>query len=40
MPGTGGRFHMFLAFFFLDSLKLEDEPEGCPETSVTITTVR
>jgi hypothetical protein len=32
MPGTGRRFHMFL-MFFLDSLKLEDESEGCPETS-------
>jgi hypothetical protein len=33
MPGTSGLFHMFLVFF-LDSLKLEDESEGCPETSV------
>ena len=33
MSGTGRRFHMFLVFF-LDSLKLEDESEGRPETSL------
>ena len=33
MPGTGRFSHMFLVFF-LDSLKFEDESEGCPETSV------
>jgi hypothetical protein len=32
MPGTSRRFHLFLVF--LDTLKLEVESEGCPETSV------
>jgi hypothetical protein len=33
IPGTGRHFHMFLVFL-LECLKLEDESEGCPETSV------